>query len=316
MIIRLGYVAISKSLDNVTTSHSLSYTDFVNRNENINKIYEQIEKNLQDLDKILNFNIKNNIHFYRLTSKLIPLATHKDVKFDYIEKFRDKFKTLGKLISDNSLRIDMHPDQFAVLNSTKKEVLENTFKILKHEYEILDLLGIKNKVIILHVGSNVFGKEASITRFINSFNKLPNYLKTSIAIENDDKIFNVLDVLSLCKKLNVPMVLDYHHHICNGKDNINIKDYYKEIFKTWTNINPKIHFSTPKNNTKKDIRSHHEYINTDDFINFIEEVKTCNCDIDIMIEAKGKDEALFRLVRNLKYKTDYKFIDDTTFEVS
>ena len=34
-----------------------------------------------------------------------------------------------------------------------------------------------------------------------------------------------------------------------------------------------------------------------------------------MLEAKGKDEALFRLVRLLKYKTDYEFIDDTTFKV-
>ena len=36
-------------------------------------------------------------------------------------------------------------------------------------------------------------------------------------------------------------------------------------------------------------------------------------DIDIMIEAKGKDDALFKLVRELKYKTNYKFIDETTF---
>ena len=34
-----------------------------------------------------------------------------------------------------------------------------------------------------------------------------------------------------------------------------------------------------------------------------------------MIEAKAKDEALFKLVRELKYKTDYQFIDDTTFIV-
>ena len=34
-----------------------------------------------------------------------------------------------------------------------------------------------------------------------------------------------------------------------------------------------------------------------------------------MIEAKAKDEALFRLVRELKYKTNYTFIDDTSFEV-
>ena len=44
-------------------------------------------------------------------------------------------------------------------------------------------------------------------------------------------------------------------------------------------------------------------------------MKKYNTDIDIMLEAKGKDEALFRLVRQLKYKTNYKFIDDTTFIV-
>ncbi len=315
MIIRLGYVAISKSLDNVTTSHTLTYTNFINNNKDINKIYEQIDKNLLDLDKILKYNIKNNIHFYRLTSKLIPLATHKDVKFDYMNKFKDKYEDLSKLINDNNLRIDLHPDQFTILNSTKKEVLDNTFNILEHSYKVLDLLGIKDKLIILHIGSNVFGKKSSINRFINNFNKLPIHIQKCIAIENDDKIFNIIDALNLCKELDISFVLDYHHHICNGSDEININDYYEDIFSTWKNINPKVHFSTPKNNTKKDKRSHHGYVNVDDFINFIESIKKYNYDIDIMIEAKEKDEAMFRLIRNLKYKTNYKFIDDTTFEV-
>ena len=60
MRIRLGYVAISKSLDNVTTSHALTYTNFIKSDKDVNKIYEQIEKNLLDLDKILKYNIKNN----------------------------------------------------------------------------------------------------------------------------------------------------------------------------------------------------------------------------------------------------------------
>lgn len=34
-----------------------------------------------------------------------------------------------------------------------------------------------------------------------------------------------------------------------------------------------------------------------------------------MIEAKAKDEALFKLVRQLKYKENFKFIDETSFEV-
>lgn len=110
------------------------------------------------------------------------------------------------------------------------------------------------------------------------------------------------------------MVLDYHHYICNHKGELQI--YLKEIFATWHNLNPKIHFSSPKNDSKKDFRSHHEFIDVDKFIEFIEMIKIYNIDIDIMLEAKGKDEALFRLVRQLKYKTDYQFIDDTTFVVN
>lgn len=313
MIIKLGYVSISKALD-VTTSHTISYTNYLKEKDKKQKLDEIIKMNLKSLNKIIDYNIKNNIHFYRLTSNLIPLATMKDVKFDYITNYKDLYNKIGNKINKYMMRIDMHPDQFTVLNSTKKEVLENTFEILKYHYNILDALNIKNKNLILHVGSNVFGKKQSLTRFINNFNKLPQNIKNCIIVENDDKIFNIKDTLYLCQKINRPMVLDYHHHICNN-DNLNIDDYYNQIFSTWTDINPKIHFSSPKNKTKKDMRSHHDYINPKDFINFLESIKHLNFNIDIMLEAKAKDDALFKLVRQLKYMTNYKFIDETTFEV-
>ena len=44
-------------------------------------------------------------------------------------------------------------------------------------------------------------------------------------------------------------------------------------------------------------------------------MKCYNRDIDVMIEAKGKDDAVFRLIREIKYKTNYIFVDDTTFYV-
>lgn len=313
MIIKLGYVSISKALD-ITTSHTISYTNYLKEKDKKQKLDEIIKMNLESLDKIIDYNIKNNIHFYRLTSNLIPLATMKDVKFDYITNYKDLYNKIGNKINKYKMRVDMHPDQFTVLNSTKKEVLENTFEILKYHYNILDALNIKNKNLILHVGSNVFGKEPSLTRFINNFNKLPQNIKNCIIVENDDKIFNIKDTLYLCQKINRPMVLDYHHHICNN-DNLNIDDYYNQIFSTWTDINPKIHFSSPKNKTKKDMRSHHDYINPKDFINFLESIKHLNFNIDVMLEAKAKDDALFKLVRQLKYMTNYKFIDETTFEV-
>lgn len=313
MKIRLGYACISKTLSNVTTSSTITYTTF-QKDKDYKKIDTAIKSNLNALKEILTYNIKNNIHFFRLSSKLIPLATKSDVIFDYIDPYKDYYNSIAKIIKDNKLRIDFHPDEFCVLNSTKSEVVKNSIAILEYHYNLLKALEIKNKILVLHIGGNTFGKKNSISRFINNFNTLSKDIQESIAIENDDKIFNIRDCVYISKNINVPVILDYHHHICNH-DELDINDYLKDILSSWHNATPKMHFSSPKNKTKKDFRSHNDYINVDAFINFIDILKPFNHDVDIMIEAKAKDEALFRLVRELKYKTNYTFIDDTSFEV-
>lgn len=312
MRVRLGYVALSKALDDVTTSSTITYTNYINKNYNASKLLEITKGNLEALNEIIKYNIKNNFHFYRLTSKLVPLATHNKVSFDYIAPLKDEYKKISKLINDNGIRVDTHPDQYAVLNSMDSKIVKNTVEILEYHYKIMDALGIKDKIIIIHVGSSACGKKASITRFINNFNKLSDYIKKCIAVENDDKIYNIKDVLKLCHKIKVPMVLDYHHFICNNEGE-NLKDYINDIIETWNGRLAKMHFSSPKSKLKKEFRSHNDYINSDDFINFINLIKTQDKDIDIMLEAKAKDDAISRLVRQLKYKTNYKFIDETTF---
>lgn len=312
MKVRLGYVALSKALDDVTTSSTITYTNYINKNYNTSKLLEITKNNLDSLYEIIKYNVKNNFHFYRLTSKLVPLATHDKIDFDYITPLLDEYKKIGKLINDNNIRVDTHPDQYAVLNSMDSKIVKNTVEILEYHYKIMDAIGIKDKIIILHVGSSACGKKASITRFINNFNKLPDHIKKCIAVENDDKIYNIKDVLELCHKINVPMVLDYHHFICNNeKEDIN--DYLKEIIDTWNGKIPKMHFSSPKSKLKKEFRSHSDYINKECFIKFINILKKQDKDIDIMLEAKAKDDAVSRLARYLKYKTNYKFLDETTF---
>lgn len=313
MKVRLGYVAISKALD-ITTSSTITYTNYVNKGYDTKKLLEITKNNINALKEIMIYNVKNNIHFYRLTSKLVPLATHDKVSFNYITPFLKEYKEIGKIINDNNIRVDTHPDQYAVLNSMDKKIVNNTFEILEYHYKILNALNINNPIIILHVGSMAGGKKASIIRFINNFNKLPDHIKKCIAVENDDKTYNIKDVLYLCKKINVPMVLDYHHYVCNN-DGEKIENYINDILNTWKNNNAKFHFSSPKSMLKKEFRSHHDYVNPNDFIKFIELLKPYNKDVDIMLEAKAKDDALSRLVRQLKYKTDYKFIDESTFIV-
>lgn len=314
MKIRLGYVAISLTLD-ITASKTITYTNYHKLNEEIGniKLDQLITENFKNLKEIFWYNYRNKIHFYRISHNIIPLATHNDVVFDYIEPYKKEWEQLGKLTKLYDLRVDTHPDQFCVLNSTKSDVIKKSIEMLEFHQKMFEAMKIDGKTV-LHVGGAFGDKEKAIKKFINTFKKLDKKIQDLIILENDDKIFNVKDILYICETLKIPMVLDYHHYKCNNEGE-DINDYLSRIIKTWEKqkLKPKMHFSSPKN--KREFRSHSTYINANDFIDFLEILKKQQHDVDIMLECKAKDEALFRLVRELKYKTNYRFIDDTTIEI-
>jgi len=318
MRVRLGYVAIALRLPKVTSSSNVTYTYYQKlstEKEKINKLKQVAYSNVVDLKKILEYNIKNNIHFYRITSALIPLATHPDVNWDYRNIFNMDFKFLGKIIKSNNMRVDTHPDQFNVINSVNDNVVENTKRNLWFHANLFKDMDYPLGKMVLHVGSAAGGKSAALKRFENNFKKYPYEITSKLILENDDKTFTAKETLKLCKTLSTPMVLDVHHHICNN-DGDNIVEILPDIFDTWNNevIPPKLHFSSPKDGPKD--RKHADFIDGHHFVEFIENCKPLNTDIDIMIEAKMKDLALYDLACSIKkLRKDWKWIDSSTFEL-
>jgi len=306
MKIRLGYACISNII-NVTSSSTttLTYYNKLDTNSKIKKIDSIIKNNLDNLEKIINYNIKNNIHFFRITAKLVPLM---DIVNIDLNIYKNKFEKIGNLINKYKLRTDVHVDEYCVLNSTNYQVVINSIKILNNLKTTFDMFNIEYK-IIMHIGSKSGGIKSSLIRFKENFKMLDKELQKLIMLENDDKNYNVYQTLKLCEELNIPMCLDIHHHNCN-KCSKNIENYLERIYKTNNNIT-KMHFSSPKN--KKEYRSHNEYVNSIEFIKFLNLLKKFNYDTDIMLEAKQKDLALIKLSFELKYLTDYKFIDNSTF---
>ena len=308
MKIRLGYACTPVTIS-ATASHTLTYTYFKRMgSKGYLKLDEVIQKNFKSLDDILNYNIKNEITFYRMTAELFPLVTHPMVNYDYFKQYNNNLKHIGSIINNNKLRVDIHASCFAILNSLKKDIVDSTINILNIYNKMYKCMGIKSKVI-LHIGSSEGGKNKSIKRFIDIFNTLSDDLKNIIILENDDKKFNIRNTLKICETLNIPMVLDYHHFQVN-KNNEKIEDYIERIFNTWKDT-PKVHFSSPKD--KKNKRAHNDYINVDSFIDFLEKIKFTKKDFDVMIEAKKKDEALFKLIRELKFKTNFVIKNNTIF---
>lgn len=319
MKIRLGYVAIALNLQKVTSSSTLTYSRYSKMGtdlERINKLKEVTKSNIYDLEKILNYNIENQIHFYRLTSNLIPLGTHPGVDFNYRKYLKKDFEYIGNIIRKSNMRVDSHPDHFNVINSIKDSVVENTIKSLKFQSQIFEDINYEEGKMIIHIGSSQGGKEESIKRFIDNLRYFPDEVVNRLILENDDKVFTAQDVIHISKETKLPMVLDVHHHICKNNEE-KIEYILKDIFDTWNEevLPPKIHFSSPRDFEKD--RKHADLINPREFLNFIYLVKKeVNRDFDVMIEAKKKDLALKQLIEDIRQlDNEIKFIDETTIEI-
>lgn len=318
MRVRLGYVSIALGLPKTTSSSNVTYTYYqklTTEEEKLNKLKKVSYSNIVDLRKILKYNIQNNIHFYRITSSLIPLATHPEVNWDYRKIFAVDFKIIGDLIKKYNMRIDTHPDQFNVINSVNDKVVESTKRNLWFHVNLFKDMGYPLGKMVLHIGSATGGKKTAIKRFENNFKKYPDEITSKLILENDDKTFTAMETLQLCKILGIPMVLDVYHHICND-GGYSIEEILPDILNTWKGekLPPKLHFSSPKEHPKD--RKHADFIDGKDFVEFIELCKPLNKDIDIMLEAKKKDLALFNLAGSIKkLRKDWKWIDSSTFEL-
>lgn len=320
MRVRLGYVSISKKLGKKVTSSSTvtfsNYNKIALPDKKLEKLKSVAASNLRDLETIIRYNIENNIHFYRITSALIPLVTHPEVGYwGHREFLKKDFEYVGKLINDSKMRVDTHPDEFNVINSINPKVVENTKINLLRQAEWFEDFKYDLGKMVIHVGGATNGKKAGLERFITNFATFPYEVKSKIIIENDDKTYTAQETLNLCNELNLPMVLDVHHHNCNNNGE-NIYELIPKMFSTWKNekLPPKFHFSSPRDGEKD--RKHSDFINATDFITFLENIKHFNTNIDIMLECKEKDLALFKLTNDIKeLKPEYKWVDKSTFIV-
>jgi len=319
MRIRMGYVAMALGLQDGSPNKTLTYKRYTElKDDEIRnyKLKDLTKQNLEISRRILLYNKASDIHLYRFTSKLIPLATHAEVlNWDYTDIFKDEFAELGSLIKDIGTRVSAHPDHFTVINTPKTDILKAAVADLDYHVRLFEAMNLNEKEakLVVHVGGTYGSKAKAADRFIENFRNIDKRLSKRIILENDDKSFTAKDVLSICKELSIPMVLDIHHHWCNN-DGEKLEDLWEDIYNTWSNevLTPKIHVSSPKDN--KNIRAHADYVDIEFLMGFLRIAKAIDKDFDIMIEAKMKDTALIKAMEDLKAMGKVVIIDGGTIE--
>jgi UV DNA damage endonuclease len=309
MLIRLGYASKAHGLYNITPNSTFNFRKFstFSKDEALKKLYNVGLSNISATFRILYYNIAHGIYLYRMSSSLIPLATHPDVNLDIVGFYKTELIKLGNLVKENNIRITMHPHHFTVINSSER-VLKHAINDLEYHDIILSTMQLDNSnKINIHVGGVYGNKSKAIESLLVNINEIPSHIRKRLTFENDDKTYNIKDTIDICEKVQCPVMLDLHHDYCNPSGS-SLFDLFPFIVKTWGEEIIKIHVSSPK--SKKDIKTHADYVEANDLVLFLKRIREYDLkQIDIMVEAKMHDLACLALADEIGKVRGFKRID-------
>jgi UV DNA damage endonuclease len=264
--------------------------------------YKLAKLNLDDLERVIRWNSENGITLYRMSSDMFPFISHPSYYKEYdLEQFSEQLRKIGDLAKFYGQRLTFHPGQFNQLTSHREEVVVKTIIELDIHAKILDMMGIDHQgVMIIHGGSKNGGKEVALERLKQNFKRLSESSQRRLVLENCEMAYAIEDLLPISEMLQIPIVIDYHHHNINpGSNSVTLEELTERVLKIWhaREIVPLFHLSESREGvcvtdsiTKR--RAHSDYIICLPDV-LCKLVQTERIDLDI--EAKMKELAVIKL---------------------
>ena len=227
------------------------------------------------------------LRLFRIGSSVVPFASHSSLDFDWEPFAEGRLLEIGRRYAALDFRFSLHPGQYAVLNSPNASVVEAAIAEIGYSCRVLDLMGLDNQHKVVVHGGGLYGdKISSIDRLTNKLLGLPQFIRKRLVLENDERIFNLEEIVGVSEKSGIPAVFDIHHHQINPSEPVT--ELLLRLREVWDCV-PKVHISSQRPNSR--VGAH------DDMV-FDEDLRTL-CDVlpfeaDLMIEAKAKEVAALR----------------------
>jgi UV DNA damage endonuclease len=292
MLARLGFVASVLS-ENLSTSRTCRL-----RNATDARIRELIVQNLTALDEVVAFLERQRVLLYRISSNLIPFASHPLNTIRWWDDYADSFTRIGRRLRALHVRISTHPGQYTVLNSPQRSIVGAAVAELAYHARMLDAFGADTTCkIVVHVGGSYGApKQLAIDRFVAAARALPDAVRRRLLVENDDRLFDADEVLEVARATGIPMVFDWLHHQANPCQRPPA-DVLMDVFQTWSpdDGRPKVHLSSQAEGAPAG--AHAAFVDVRDALALLKVAPALP--FDCMLEAKEKDRALLKLRKEL-----------------
>jgi len=295
----LGYACINTALsaNKITTNRTMRRKTFDVKG--LDYVSDLALANTKDLKTYIQWNNEMGIKLFRLSSQIFPWSDEYNVKDlkDY-DEIASTMLEIGKIATDAGQRLTMHPGPYNCLASPTKKVVEKTIRELNFHSEQFNMMGFEpspyNKINI-HVGGAYGDKKGTLEAFCHNFKLLNEDTKKRLVIENDDSPneYSVNDLYEgIYKQIGIPITFDYFHHKFNTGD-LTEEEALRMAATTWPKgIAQCCHYSESRQKEKLD-----ESIRPQAHSDLIyEKIQTYGLEPDIVIEAKLKEQAIFKRI--------------------
>ncbi len=283
---KIGYPCINRSIECAGNS------TFRLKNYSEERLFETLGNNLECLKRMIDYNTENRLLFFRISSGLVPFASHEVCCTDWAKPFRHTFRELEESIKAADIRISMHPDQFVLINAIRPDVVDAGIRELVYHAQLLDALGLGSDAKLqIHVGGVYGDKDASIARFIERYHNLPDPVRTRLVVENDDRSFTVRDCVRIHEFTGIPVLFDWFHHELNNEGESG-EEAIELSTATWSETDgvPMVDYSSQAMGERSG--KHTESIDLRKFGKFLRALG--RHDADIMLEIKDKEKSAIR----------------------
>ena len=249
--IRLGLCCIFRKepirFRATTAKHLLQFS----RKEQLDRLSGLCLHNSESLLAALRFLQAKGIGAFRILSPFFPRFTHPDVGYS-LEELPDaeailhNLKQAKNFRGQHDIRLSFHPDQFIVLSSERKAVVESARKELEYQAMLAEHVGAD--VINIHGGGAYNDKRSALQRFKMNFRLLSSAVQHRLSLENDDRTYTVADLAPICEELHIPLVYDVHHHRCKP-DGLTVAEATALSRRSWEKVGRETYFhvSSPLN---------------------------------------------------------------------
>jgi UV DNA damage endonuclease len=296
-VIRLGLCCIFRDQPIKFVNTTATALGRLKRPDALAKLARLCAANAEALLASLRFCADHGIDCFRINSQILPLKTHPLHGYDLAalpgaDEIICRFKESGTFAKEHRLRTSFHPDQFVVLNSPRREVVEASVREIEYQAEVAGWVGAD--VVNVHGGGAFGDKAKALADLARSLARLSSTARSRLTVENDDKLYTPADLLPLCRAEGVPLVYDVHHHRCNP-DELSQEQATEQAVATWDR-EPLFHISSPLEGWQGPRpERHHDFIDVKDF-------PPCwyGLDLTVEVEAKAKEVAVLRLKRELE----------------